>query len=240
MKKNKLYLIVIAVIICLLPSCVSKKKYPYALKKRYSRYLQLEEDKPTFKLPPPKPSASCEIDLADFDLNLPATYKELDKKISDVLDDAEYNKASYLYVPNGFAIVTQLERITSDAEPFPEEQRWIFEEVNTAKPFSLSDYIKAIFSASPGYYRTIVFVLTDKEFSVSDEEVPKDVVDNWVTKGLNKLPKSIRDNELTSDHTLTALIYEFKKPESETKAYLSDPSKYRAKTHLKKASILKE
>ena len=194
---------------------------------------------PQLDWPPPKPSASTTVPSAS--LRKPqgkVTYlRDVDQKLGDALVSNGYARTSYFAVPNGFAIVTQLEHINADGTSRGAD-RWRTGGGNeTSGKFSLTNYLKALFTASPGYYRVIIFVVTSQPFAKSEEPLSSEKAEAWLSKGLDKLPEPIANLKFTEEYRATALIYEFRKSESEKSAVFSYPSKWDGKTHLKGAKL---
>jgi hypothetical protein len=156
--------------------------------------------------------------------------------LSDALDDAGYNERSYYSVPDGFAIVSRLEQIEEDGTSKPLPNRWAVE-IGPLQEFSLSRYLQVLFTADPGFFRVIVFVVTPHPFSQKNVKVPRDEAIKWLAEGLNQLPSDIGDLELSSQYSCTALIYEFEQPRSRKAAILKRPSHLTGLIHLQKAKL---
>ena len=190
-------------------------------------------DIPAFPLPPPQPSATDEI---------PPTYFERSKSLDDVnniltkaLDKCGYLRKSYFYVPDGFALVTQLEKINLDGSPKGDDERWVAE--TQVGSFSLKDYFKRLLKANPGFYRCIVFVVTDKYFHYSDTLATKNQANQWLIDGVNRLPAEIGQLGLNSNYAFNVLIYEFKKNENDTATNIVLPSPVMGKMQLTKSGF---
>lgn len=61
-------------------------------------------------------------------------------------------------VPGGFALVARMERIRGNGEPLPEPYRWVKEGMPR---LSLWEFLGDLFFEQPGYFRVIVFAVTD-------------------------------------------------------------------------------
>ena len=190
---------------------------------------------PEFPIPYPIPSTVDEIQLDKGILG--ETLGDVNNLLSNALDKCEYHRKSYFYISEGFALVTQLERIKEDGTSMPKEQRWV-DEGNRIPIFSLSDYIRRLFLAEPGYYRTIVFLVSNQPLSASKTTVSKDDVYRWLDEGASRLTKDISEKEIAEDYSILALIYEFRKSEGQHLAELLVPSKLQGRTHLVKSKIL--
>jgi hypothetical protein len=187
----------------------------------------------TFPWPPPESSAQSVVNKDYF--KKAGTLKDVNSILSHALNYCGYSEVSYYYIPNGFAMVTRIEQIDEDGTSLDDADRWSVE--TSFGKLSWKKYLKSLFFSTPGYFRIIVFVVTDQPFTTSGEKVSKDAATKWLHKGLNVLPKEIGKVNFTSDYNCTALIYEFKKPESED-AFLLLPSSVTGSTHLKKSKII--
>jgi hypothetical protein len=82
-----------------------------------------------------------------------------------------------------------------------------------------------------------VFAVTNQAFSSSGRKIRRETAVNWLASGMNVLPEEIGMRNFTRAYNCTALIYEFRKPES-SEAVLNDPSTISAADHLMKARII--
>ena len=190
--------------------------------------------------PSPIPTPSAEARLTDRFLKVASKLKDVNKILISALDSNKYSRWSYYYVEGGFALVTQLERINANGFSYAEPNRWDDQFTSGAgKPFSLKDYISALFHARPGYYRCIVFIVTTKNFTTSGSPPDSNIVDIWLDKGFNYLPYEVLEADFTEQYTVNAMIYEFKKPENDTKVTLILPSSVSGNKHLINSGIAK-
>lgn len=162
--------------------------------------------------------------------------KDVDSVILQAFEVNGYYEKSYYSVPDGFAVVTKLEKIYSDGKPFPTQYRWKAKLIPLRK-FSLKTYMEALFIARPGFYRIIVFVVTPHPFSQTKRTIEADVAISWLSEGLNKLPVDIGNLEFTKEHTCTALIYEFERVEANPQAHVLKPGRLSAITHLEQSNL---
>ena len=199
------------------------------------RGLEDQEVAPKFPWPPPKASAFETVprELLVGNAAHP-TLSTVAQAIESAFQQAGYGEKSYYSVPGGFAMASQIEQINQDGSPKESVDRWSLETPPLRK-FSLGSYLNALFTAQPGYYRVIVFVVTSQAFPQSPERVTSEKSRQWVSSGLNKLPEKIGNQEYSSAHSCSALIYEFK--QTGKHAELVDPSQVPGKTHLDKAGL---
>jgi hypothetical protein len=200
------------------------------------RGLEDDEAMPEFPWPPPRASASDVIPRELLVGN--ATHPTLStaaQAIESAFAQSGYGQKSYYSVPGGFAMASQIEQINQDGSPKESFDRWSLE-VPPLRKWSLSSYLNALFTAQPGYYRVIVFIVTSKAFSQRDAKVTSEQGRAWVSSGSNKLSEEIGNQKYSAAHTCTALIYEFK--QTGKHADLVDPSQITGKTHLDKAGLM--
>ena len=146
---------------------------------------------PKFPWPPPRASATAEIPRRFFSSESGELLRLRDVKraLQAALESCGYFEKSYYSVPSGFAMVTRLEQINHDGTSKKPPDRWAVE-VQRLRKFSLKAYLKALFSANPGYYRIIVFAVTTP-FYQTEEIVSRKEAMEWLWSGLNELPDSI-------------------------------------------------
>jgi hypothetical protein len=192
---------------------------------------------PKFPWPPPPASAEAEIPANWLPAQgKPTRLSDLADKLEGALHAAKYRRWSYSSVPNGFALVTQMEQIKPDGTPSAEPARWSTN-LPSVRELTLLEFIKALASAPPGYYRVIVFIVTDEPWSRSGQEPTGEEAERWLTQGFNRLPASIGELTYGKEYTTTALVYEFKKRSQSAEATLVEDSETRAQEHLRKAGI---
>src|SRR5262249_42008615 len=98
------------------------------------------------------------------------------------------------------------------------------------------DYLAALLSAKPGFYRVIVFIVTNVPFTQSDKKIGEEEAKAWTTRGANSLPENIKRQVFQSDFSCATLIYEFKKETADDKAeYVK--STLTGLQHLEKSTI---
>lgn len=192
---------------------------------------------PAFPWPPPRASATQIIPLEFFvgDEGQMPTLGFAAERIEAALGTAGYYERSYFHAPEGFALATRLERINGDGTPKAGSERWLIE-MTPVSVFSPYEYLRALFTARPGYYRIIVFVVSTP-FSQSPETISREAAEMWLVEGANKLPRAIAAREFTEDHLCTALIYEFVKPSDVDLPRQLTPSRHQGREHLQKAHL---
>ncbi len=198
---------------------------------------------PAFNLPPPVPSVKQELERSLFP-NV-STLAGVNTRIKNALQRATYPQYSYYRLQNteqnagvnGFALVAQVEQIERDGKPLAGRDRWL-SEVRPWKEGSFTDYLLSLFRTNRGYFRVIVFVVSDQTFGTDASASPTAAL-SWLEKGAASLPDEIGSLPFGPAYRCVALIYEFEKRESSTTARQVTPSTTSAQEHLDKAGIWK-
>ena len=187
---------------------------------------------PAFTWPPPTPSARQEIDRA----LLPAkNLAALGETIATALEDAGYSEYSFYWVEGGFALVARLERMRADGTPEPSQFRFLAPE--SREPFDLGRYISQLFFAPEGYYRQIIFVVTDEVFAATGAALDADQAQQLLDEGANRLPRTYEEVAFSENHAVSALVYEFKKNPADRDVETLRPGRLAGAQHLEKAGI---
>ena len=210
--------------------------------------FQQQDDEPMFLWPPPKPSVYTEIPLSaltEDSVNL-ENLDDLNSLIRDALERGEYYDTGYYGIPeqpDGFVLVTRLEKIEVDGSPVALSERWVTE-VDQQVDFNLSRYLKSLFVADEGFYRVIAFVVTSQDITSWGETVSAKVFEKMISEANPSLMNSTAKQSVTDTHTIYALIYEFAKGcedcNSETQVKQLIPGKIQSRTHLYKANIWRD
>ncbi|MDE3114686.1 MAG: hypothetical protein KGL26_03705 [Pseudomonadota bacterium] len=191
---------------------------------------------PEFPWPPPPPSDRMLLPHTGFARGLGAHPSLTDAAghLTDALQQAGYSQYSFYGAPGGFALVARLERIRPDGTPEPEGQR--FAPPSATAPFSLGTYLKQLFIAPEGYYRLIVFVVTDNVVVTQGTAPTAATAEAWLRNGADRLPSAYATLPFTKAHEVDALIYEFHK-QGKGQATPLLPSPLDARAHLEKAGL---
>ena len=191
---------------------------------------------PAFPWPPPRASAETMIPHTWLPTRGEARLADVADRLERALTAAKYRSWSYSSVPNGFALVSQMEQIASDGTPSPEPARWSTD-MPSVTHMTLLEFIKALANARPGYYRVIVFIVTNQPWSRTGEKPSGEEAEQWLAKGFSWLPPYIGDLTYRPDYRTTALVYEFKKVSKDADATFLKSSPTSADDHLNKAGI---
>jgi hypothetical protein len=192
------------------------------------------------EFPLPAPEASTRQTLPEslfaFGPDM-TTLRDMDRVLSSALDATGYGERSYLWVPDGFALVTRLEQIYADGRPKPPPARFSAGPV-PLRTFSLSDYLRALFTADPGYYRVLVFVVTPHDVSETSKTPTDEEARDWLHSGDAALPSVVAEKPRPPQVKCVVLVYEFEnKKTTATTPAVPVPSDIDAKTHLQRAGI---
>jgi len=192
---------------------------------------------PEFPWPPPPYSTRLKIarELLVHGQPMPSN-GSVATRMEQVLAANGYTQISYYAVPNGFAMVTQIERMDANAASAA-EQRWSTQiDPVSLIPFNLSAYINALLGKNGDSFRVIVFTFTPTPFTTSEHVVSPEAAMAWVEKGATALPASLASKAYDVNTLCTALVYEFRI--SSLGASLQHPSAHDGARHLRAAGIL--
>jgi hypothetical protein len=193
---------------------------------------------PMFPWPPPLASAQQSLLRSLFSRDSQnSSFADIDDRLTSALDAKGYFEKSYYQVPGGFAVVTRLEQIEADGRSKTVPERWSVDPPRLTN-FSLDGY-SALFSASSGYYRIIVFIVTNVPFAQSDKRFSQQEASAWLHSGLNELPESIGLLHYPPDIACTVQIYEFMSTgkKDSAPAFTLQPGRLDAHTHLLQSGL---
>jgi|GEM_PF-3724018 len=159
------------------------------------------------------------------------TLQDIDTQLAKALHKNKYTRLSYFTFKDGFAVVTQMEQIDKNAKPVIDKYRWI-EQVQYDVSFSLSRYLELLFNAQDGHYRCFVFVVSKNPITFSNDGNPTKIeMVDLPKNGATEIDPKIAAIKTTSQYKVTALVYEFIKPENAKVASFVFPSANQGK-HL--------
>jgi CarboxypepD_reg-like domain len=187
-----------------------------------------------FPFPPPECHTAYEMPRRIFSecKNL----GDVEQKISSALDVENY-PYRFLSVPNGFAVVTQMEQYNENGTIIKDSgTRWVHYPKQEAFSWSIS-YFNSLIFPKKGYLRLFVYIVTSEVYSSTEEIVSKDQAAAWHNRGVNKLPAQVANIPFSEDYTINLLLYEFEVPESNHKAQQNCPSRFPAKEHLRLSGL---
>ena len=186
---------------------------------------------PRFPWPPPQPSSFTEVPK----FKAFGTLGDAARTLIGALDEVGYHDRSFWLAPGGFVLATRLERISAEGAPVDEARRW--PRADLRDDFSLGAYLSSLFFTEPGYFRVIVFVVSDRLETTSPTEPAVATAQAWTNRGMVRLPKFLSERRFGPDHEITALIYEFERlPNAE--ATVLAPGRITGRAHLERALLL--
>lgn len=190
---------------------------------------------PSFPWPVPEPSAKYVLDDRYF--ATARTLAQVDQRLSTALRKSQYADLAYYLVPNGFALVSQLEQIESDGAPKADpSDRWSLK-MQPLRKFDLANYLRLLVTSATGHFRVVVFLVTNATVRPGTQGVDLETARAWLNRGGNVLPDAVGKQAYGSDYHVTALIYEFQKSET-GRVQSVNPSLHSGQTHLAKSNFI--
>ena len=159
------------------------------------------------------------------------------RRLEGSIAGAGYLEPKYLSAGcNGFAIMLDLEQIDADGTRKPGTAGFAS---STAEPdFTLTGYLKRLFYAPPGYYRQIVFVVSDQGIATTTPAPTPGELRAIAKDGSAALPPGYGALPFSWKYKVVALVYEFEKGPADGDARQIPPTgRLRAPQHLKKAHL---
>jgi len=188
---------------------------------------------PEFPWPPPAASASYVLPKRLFEAS--STLGRVADAILAALERTGYVERSFFRTAaDGVALVTRLERINDDGSPPNEGERWPSSLTAQGAAFDLAGFLRGLFYVERGRYRVIVFILQDRPFTQSSQQITEGEARAWLRAGANVLPSEVAARSF-ADGSCTALIYEFA---SDGTAVRLVESQLTGRQHLEKAGVM--
>lgn len=94
-----------------------------------------------------------------------------------------------------------------------------------------------MFFAPQGYYRLIVFVVTDRPFTATGDPIEEREALRLLREGINTLPVEYGLMEFSERYGVDALIYEFRRGSGEKQVAILKPGRLGPRVHLDKAGL---
>lgn len=133
---------------------------------------------------------------------------------------------------SGFVIVTRLERTLADGTPTPGRTRFPTDGLSSGEvapsPWA---WVRSLVSAAPGFYRTVLFIVTPNAVRMGDRGLTQAGADSLLTGGDVGLPRSLVGVEMRG-LKCTALIYEIEKRNAVDSARMVAPGRLQPAAHL--------
>jgi|GEM_PF-2132562 len=162
---------------------------------------------PLFQLPAPECAAQRVLESAQ--IGAPKKLGDVNTVLRKALDAKGYDQCSYYCLPNGFALVTQLEQCKMDGTSLPGFDRW----KDYPVPEQFEDvwgYLKSLVLPQTSRFRFFVFVVHDQPITFKPDAPIKDAKEalGWLKRGGSDLPQVIADIPYSTAHKVTMLVYE--------------------------------
>ena len=151
------------------------------------------------------------------------TIGDINQQLISILNAEGYYGKHYFSLPEGFALVTQLERIYPDGNPFPVVDRWRTS-VQHQDQFSLRQYLISMVFAEQGYYQSYAFVVLPRSIAENPRLGMGRLNPNaWMTVEGEKLPESIAQLSVANDYVVKVYLFAFDVPGGADSAVLITP-----------------
>ncbi|MFT7559500.1 MAG: hypothetical protein ACI93R_001411 [Flavobacteriales bacterium] len=206
---------------------------------------ELGPDKPShFVWPIPKPSTSAELSLFnDTEMALlKPNYKQAERRIKDALSRADYSDRRYYILPpdkgTGFVIVTRLEQTDLDAKPREDPHRWSKNIVEESL-FSLKSFLRALLTADKGYFRVLVFVVSDTPLKFDVDAPSMNMASEWLSSGEDRLYSGMENIRYSDSTQFSVMVYEFEHNENSEFALTQNNPRHSAIKHLSSTKLNK-
>lgn len=159
---------------------------------------------PFFPNPPPAPTISDEV---SSNFTIDGNLKIIDVQIRTFLISKGYDRLHYFSFNDGFAVITNIERFSSDGLS-ANQSRWVTDRKTTAKSFF--SYISSLLTGEKGRFRLFVFFVSSIEPRPENYLASKKDVERWNLTGDRQLSKNTGSFIVSRKDTKVWLfVYEF-------------------------------
>lgn len=187
---------------------------------------------PEFPWPPPRWSARK--DLTDIARHHATTLGGIADNLVTALNNAGYPEYSLYASPGGFALVARLERTDEDGTPNADFR---FLSPREEEPFDLTEYVSALFFTPEGWYRQIVFIVSDQPFVAAEEAPSVATAERMLGDGATALDAPLRDLPANDATRVFALVYEFRKGAGPEDVAIITPGRLDGDLHMMRSGI---
>lgn len=162
------------------------------------------------------------------------TLGEVSDNLVTALNNAGYPEYSLYAAPGGFALAARLERTDEDGTP---DGDFRFLSPREDEPFDLTEYISALFFTPEGFYRQIVFVVSDQPFVAAEGAPNVAAAERMLGDGASALDQPLRERPVTDATRVFALIYEFRKGAGPEDVAIITPGRLDGDLHMTRSGI---
>jgi hypothetical protein len=189
---------------------------------------------PQFPMPPPQWTLRTVLPTGVAITREGEPLGEIFDRLRQSLGRAQIHDFTVYGIENdGFALVARMEAIRDDGKPA--EERWT-QGVVRSPVFSVTDYLKALFSARPGRYRVIAFLVTARTVTPG-APADRDTLNQLWRGGAGDLPRNVREIPLPPSGRCEALVYEFFRPTEDDPPVQVAASRLTGPQHLAGAGL---
>ncbi|QDT16759.1 hypothetical protein CA12_28660 [Alienimonas californiensis] len=186
----------------------------------------------------PPPAWSLLKTLTGTGLGAPtATMQEFANRIGLLLDGRGYEQRAVIGIPDGFLIVTQIERFDPETgRPSPPPDRWNTEWLPLSR-LRVRDWFARILHGPTGHFRVFLIAVTPDRRPDPGVATPTfDLTSGWAQLGGSRLPPGLAD-ERHGDRSVHVLIYQFEKTEGGVEFKHRPPPTLGVLQHLRAAGL---
>ncbi len=181
----------------------------HALRPRGAADVQSAEDLPDLRPWPPPSFSRWDVLPASLYRADGVTFADVLAWLRGALNAAGFGGSGLFGVPEGFALVSPLERMDESGASLSGEDRWIRGKL-PLKGFDVDEYLRRLFLAPPGDFRLLVFVVTPKRNLAGGQgELDPDLASTGLPSGLG-LPESLARRPI-GEAWVHVLVYHFRK-----------------------------
>jgi hypothetical protein len=154
--------------------------------------------------------------------------------IAAVFRETGYSDYGFYRVDGGFAIVARLEKIKADGTPDPNGRHY---DPTDSQPFGFAGFIAQLIYGPEGFYRVIVLIVSDQPVIAEGGPPTVASAEAWFVRAADRLPPEYAALPFTSEHAVTAIIYEFEKGGSPDKSAVVPTRRLSSEQHLRGAGF---
>jgi hypothetical protein len=141
-----------------------------------------------------------------------ATVYDAATALTQRITNAGYPAPRYLGIGcQGVAVAATFEKIDKVSGKRTANNPFVAPSANKLRNKGAWSFVVGLFSAPTGYYRRIIFLITDEAPPKNSGTASAEVVDDIFEDGSATLPKDYRQVSLTQQYKVHAYVYEFAK-----------------------------